>query len=118
MISAVAPAIRRLEIALDNLALAATNDTAVLQQLIAANLAVTATITLLTLPTKNWLMRQLVGAVLQRQLRVGAGLRRQLRVGAGLRRQLRRQLRWQLQQVFVQQRNPAPGTTAGLTAIV
>jgi hypothetical protein len=37
-------------------------------------------------PTKKWLMRQLVGAVLWRRLRVGAGLRRQLQVGAGLRR--------------------------------
>ena len=48
VIPAVAPAIGHLETALNNLALAATNDTAVLQQLIAANLALTATITLLT----------------------------------------------------------------------
>jgi hypothetical protein len=41
---------------------------------------------------QKWLMRRLVGAVLQRQLRVGAGLRGRLRVGTGLRRQLRRQL--------------------------
>jgi hypothetical protein len=41
VIPAVAPAIGHLETALDNLALAATNDTAVLQQFIAANLALT-----------------------------------------------------------------------------
>ncbi len=48
MILAAAPAIGHLKTALDNLALAATNNTAVLQQLIAANLALMATITLLT----------------------------------------------------------------------
>ncbi len=53
MIPAAALAIRRLETALDNLALAATNDTAVLQQLIAANLALMATITLLTVTNKK-----------------------------------------------------------------
>jgi hypothetical protein len=42
------PVIGRLKTRLNNLALATTNDTAVLQQLIAANLALTATITLLT----------------------------------------------------------------------
>jgi hypothetical protein len=42
VIPAAAPAIGRLETALNNLALAATNDTAVLQQLIAANLALMA----------------------------------------------------------------------------
>ncbi len=44
----VAPSIDRLESALDNLALAATNNTAVLQQLTAANLALMATVTTLT----------------------------------------------------------------------
>ncbi len=53
MISVAAPAIRRLKTALDNLALAETNNTAVLQQLIAANLALTATITLLTATNKK-----------------------------------------------------------------
>ncbi len=53
VIPAVAPAIGHLETALDNLALAATNNTAVLQQLIAANLALTATITLLTATNKK-----------------------------------------------------------------
>ncbi len=53
MIPAAAPAIGRLKTALDNLALAATNNTAVLQQLIAANLALTATITLLTATNKK-----------------------------------------------------------------
>jgi hypothetical protein len=45
--------IGHLETALNNLALAATNNTAVLQQLIAANLALTATITLLTATNKK-----------------------------------------------------------------
>jgi hypothetical protein len=53
VIPAAAPAIGHLETALNNLALAATNDTAVLQQLIAANLALTATITLLTATNKK-----------------------------------------------------------------
>ncbi len=53
VIPATAPAIGRLETALNNLALAATNDTAVLQQLIAANLALTATITSLTATNKK-----------------------------------------------------------------
>jgi hypothetical protein len=45
VIPAAALVIEHLKTTLDNLALAATNDTAVLQQLIAANLALTATIT-------------------------------------------------------------------------
>jgi hypothetical protein len=53
VIPAAAPAIGRLETALDNLAPAVTNDTAVLQQLIAANFALTATITLLTATNKK-----------------------------------------------------------------
>jgi hypothetical protein len=53
VIPAAALAIGRLKIALNNLALAATNNTAVLQQLIAANLALTATITLLTATNKK-----------------------------------------------------------------
>ncbi len=53
VIPAAAPAIRRLKTALSNLALVATNNTAVLQQLIAANLALTATITLLTSTNKK-----------------------------------------------------------------
>ncbi len=53
MIPAAASAIGHLETALNNLALAATNNTKVLQQLIAANLALTATITLLTATNKK-----------------------------------------------------------------
>ena len=52
MLPAAGPAIGQLETALDNLALAATNDTAVLQQLTAANLALTATIGTLTAQKK------------------------------------------------------------------
>jgi hypothetical protein len=47
------PAMDRLGLALDNLALAATNDTAVLQQLTAANLALTSTIAMLTTINKK-----------------------------------------------------------------
>ncbi len=61
MIPAAVPAIGHLETALDNLALAARNDTAVLQQLIAVNLALMATITLLTATNKK-----LVDAVTRR----------------------------------------------------
>jgi hypothetical protein len=53
MIPVAAPAIRCLKTALNNLALAATNDTAVLQQVIAANLALTATIMSLTATNKK-----------------------------------------------------------------
>jgi hypothetical protein len=53
VILVAAPAIGHLKTALDNLALAATNNTTVLQQLIAANLALTATITLLTETNKK-----------------------------------------------------------------
>jgi hypothetical protein len=53
VIPAAAPAIGHLKTALDNLDLAATNNTAVLQQLIAANLALMATITLLTATNKK-----------------------------------------------------------------
>jgi hypothetical protein len=53
MIPTAAPAIGRLETALNNLALAATNNTAVLQQLIAANLALMAIITLITATNKK-----------------------------------------------------------------
>ncbi len=53
MLPATTPSIDRLESALDNLALAATNDTAVLQQLTAANLALTATVTALTAINKK-----------------------------------------------------------------
>jgi hypothetical protein len=53
VIPAATPAIGHLKTALDNLALAATNNTGVLQQLIAANLALTATITLLTVTNKK-----------------------------------------------------------------
>ncbi len=53
VIPAAVPAIGRLKTALDNLTLAAMNNTAVLQQLIAANLALTATITLLTATNKK-----------------------------------------------------------------
>ncbi len=53
MLPAAAPAVARLETALDNLALAATNDTAILQQLTSANLALTATIGTLTATNKK-----------------------------------------------------------------
>ncbi len=52
MIPAAAPAIGRLKTAFDNLALAATNNTAVFQQLIAANLALTTTIMSITATNK------------------------------------------------------------------
>jgi hypothetical protein len=45
--------IGRLESVLNNLALTATNNTAILQQLTAANLALTATVTLLTATNKK-----------------------------------------------------------------
>ena len=45
--------INRLEVALDNLALAATNDAAMLQQLTTANLALTNTVTALTATNKK-----------------------------------------------------------------
>jgi hypothetical protein len=47
------PSIDRLESALDNLALAATNDSATLQQLVAANLALTTTVATLTAANKK-----------------------------------------------------------------
>jgi hypothetical protein len=53
VIPAAAPEIGPLKTALNNLALAATNDTTVLQQLIAANSALMATITLLTATNKK-----------------------------------------------------------------
>jgi hypothetical protein len=53
VILAKAPAIGCLKTVLNNLALAATDNTVVLQQLIAANLALTATITLLTATNKK-----------------------------------------------------------------
>jgi hypothetical protein len=43
----------RIDKALENLALAASNDTTVLQQLMAANLALTASVTLLTAANKK-----------------------------------------------------------------
>ena len=53
VLPAAAPAISWLETALDNLALATTNNTAVLQQLMLANLALTATIGTLTAINKK-----------------------------------------------------------------
>jgi hypothetical protein len=53
VLPAAAPVIGWLESALDNLALAAMNNTAILQQLMAANLALTATVTLLTATIKK-----------------------------------------------------------------
>jgi hypothetical protein len=53
VLPAAGPAIGRLEAALNNLALAATNDTAVLQKLTSANLALTATIAMLTVTNKK-----------------------------------------------------------------
>jgi hypothetical protein len=53
VLPAAAPAIGQLESALNNLALAAMKDTAILQQLTAANLALTALVTLLTMTNKK-----------------------------------------------------------------
>jgi hypothetical protein len=53
VLPAAAPAIGQLESALNNLALAAINNTVILQQLTAANLALTATVTLLTATNKK-----------------------------------------------------------------
>ncbi len=53
VLPAAGPAIERLEVALNNLALAATNNAAVLQQLTAANLALTATIGTLNVTNKK-----------------------------------------------------------------
>jgi hypothetical protein len=53
VLPAAAPAIGRLKSALNNLALTGTNDTAILQQLTAANLALTAMVTLLTATIKK-----------------------------------------------------------------
>jgi hypothetical protein len=53
ILPAAAPAIRRLETALDNLALAASNNAVVLQQLTTANLALTATVRILTATNKK-----------------------------------------------------------------
>ena len=47
------PSIYRLESALNNLALVVTNDSAILQQLVAANLALTAMVTTLTAANKK-----------------------------------------------------------------
>jgi hypothetical protein len=53
VLPAVVPAIGRQETALDNLALAATNNTTVLQQLTAANLALMTTVSALTATNKK-----------------------------------------------------------------
>ncbi len=53
VLPASSPAIRWLESALDNLALAALNDTAILQQLTAANLALTSSVSTLTATNKK-----------------------------------------------------------------
>jgi hypothetical protein len=53
VLPAAAPAIRRLETALDNLTLVASNNAVVLQQLTAANLALTATVGILTATNKE-----------------------------------------------------------------
>jgi hypothetical protein len=53
VLPAVEPAIKQLEASLDNLALAATNNTAVLQQLMASNLALTAIVGTLTATNKK-----------------------------------------------------------------
>ncbi len=53
MLSAAGPAIEQLEVALNNLVLAATNNTAMLQQLTATNLALTATVGTLTATNKK-----------------------------------------------------------------
>jgi hypothetical protein len=61
----------RLELALDNLALAATNDKAVVEQLTAANLALTSTITMLTATNKKLVDK--VGAATLRGNSASAG---------------------------------------------
>jgi hypothetical protein len=53
VLTAAGPAIKWLEVALNNLVLAAINDTAVLQQLTAANLALTATVATLSATNKK-----------------------------------------------------------------
>ncbi len=53
MIPTAAPTIDRIGKALENLALAASNDTTILQQLTAANLALTASVTFLTAANKK-----------------------------------------------------------------
>jgi hypothetical protein len=53
VISNAAPTINCIGAALKNLALAASSDTAVLQQLMSTNLALTTSVTLLTAPNKN-----------------------------------------------------------------
>ncbi len=53
VIPTAAPTIDRIGVALENLALAALNDTTILQQLMAANLALTASVTLLMAANKK-----------------------------------------------------------------
>jgi hypothetical protein len=53
LILAAAPTMDRISAALKNLVLAASNDTTVLQQLTAANLALTASVTLLMAANKR-----------------------------------------------------------------
>ena len=53
MLPEAAPTISRLKTALNNLALAPTNNLAILQQLTAANLALTTTVTMLTATNKK-----------------------------------------------------------------
>ncbi len=53
VIPTAAPTVDRIGTALKNLALAALNDTTILQQLTAANLALTASVTLLTAANKK-----------------------------------------------------------------
>jgi hypothetical protein len=89
VLPAVGPAIERFEAALNNLVLAATNNMAVLQQLAAANLALTATVSTLTVTNKKWWMWRLVRGDPRR------GLRRE---GHG------------------QQKLPSPATIVGCTA--
>ena len=65
---AAIPVTGKMEAALDNLALAATSDKATLQQLTAANLALTTTVATLTATNKK-----LVDAAARRKLGAGAG---------------------------------------------
>jgi hypothetical protein len=107
VIPAAVPVIGRLKTALDNLVLLAMNNTAVLQQLIATNLALKATITLLTVTNKKmvdvatcWGSTPAVtpgwgGTQATTQAETPAA------TPAGI----------------CATRNPAPGTTAGLTDI-
>jgi hypothetical protein len=78
VLPAATATVGRLETALDNLALVATNDTAVLHQLMSANLALTATIGTLTATNKK-----LVDAIARAKGNTPSGTPRTLASGEG-----------------------------------